>query len=211
VQQSAASAASANYVWATQRARWLASRVAEHFDEERTQLLPALRIEPADGLNAVRDMTLSDTESWSIGRRLLTGVKGSYGGLVMFGMLGSLVGFTLLNPISIGAALLLGRKGIGDERKRIVTKRQNDAKTSLRRYVDDVTFHVGKDSRDMLRGVQRTLRDHFTTRAEEMKRSLQESLKAAEKAAKASKAERDQRLAELDTQIRELETVRGLL
>jgi hypothetical protein len=211
VQQSAASAASANYVWATQRARWLASRVAEHFDEERTQLLPALRIEPADGLNAVRDMTLSDTESWSIGRRLLTGVKGSYGGLVMFGMLGSLVGFTLLNPISIGAAVLLGRKGISDERKRIVTKRQNDAKTSLRRYIDDVTFHVGKDSRDMLRGVQRTLRDHFTTRAEEMKRSLQESLKAAEKAAKASKAERDHRLAELDTQIKELETVRGLL
>jgi hypothetical protein len=211
VQQSAASAASANYVWATQRARWLASKVAEHFDEERTQLLPALRIEPADGLNAVRDMTLSDTESWGIGRRLLTGVKGSYGGLVMFGMLGSLVGFALLNPISIGAAVLLGRKGIGDERKRIVTKRQNDAKTSLRRYVDDVTFHVGKDSRDMLRGVQRTLRDHFTTRAEEMKRSLQESLKAAEKAAKASKAERDLRLAELDTQIRELETVRGLL
>lgn len=211
VRQSAASAASANYVWATQRARWLASRVAEHFDEERTQLLPALRIEPADGLNAVRDMTLGDTESWSVGRRLLTGVKGSYGGLVMFGMLGSLVGFALLNPISVGAAVLLGRKSIGDERKRIVTKRQNDAKTSLRRYVDDVTFHVGKDSRDMLRGVQRTLRDHFTTRAEEMKRSLQESLKAAEKAAKASKAERDHRLAELDTQISELETVRGLL
>jgi hypothetical protein len=211
VQQSAAAAASANYVWATQRARWLASKVAEHFDEERTQLLPALRIEPADGLNAVRDMALSDSESWSIGRRLLTGVKGSYSGLVMFGMLGSLVGFALLNPVSVGAAVLLGRRSIGEERKRIVTKRQNDAKTALRRYVDDVTFHVGKDSRDMLRGVQRTLRDHFTTRAEEMKRSLQESLKAAEKAAKASKAERERRLAELDAQIAELQSVRGLL
>jgi hypothetical protein len=210
VQQSAAAAASANYVWATQRARWLASRVAEHFDEERTQLLPALRIEPASGLKAVRDMTIGDAESWTIGRRLLTGVKGGYSGLVMFGMLGSLVGFALLNPISVGAAVLMGRRTIGEERKRIVTKRQNDAKTALRRYIDDVTFHVGKDSRDMLRGVQRTLRDHFTTRAEEMKRSLQESLKAAEKATKASKAERDRRLAELDAQIAELETVRGL-
>lgn len=211
VQQSAATAASDNYVWATQRARWLAKRVAEHFDEERTQLLPALRIEPADGLNAVRDMTIGDAESWTVGRRLLTGVKGGYAGLLMFGMLGTLVGFALLNPVSIGAAVLLGRRSIGDERKRIVTKRQNDAKTALRRYIDDVTFHVGKDSRDMLRGVQRTLRDHFTTRAEEMKRSLQESLKAAEKAAKASKAERDRRLAELDAQIAELTTVRGLL
>jgi hypothetical protein len=211
VRQSAAAAASANYVWATQRARWLAGRVAEHFDEERTHALPVLEIEQADGLHAVRDMTIGDAESWTIGRRLLVGVKGGYSGLLMFGMFGSLVGLALLNPISIGAAVLLGRRGIGDERKRIVTKRQNDAKTSLRRYIDDVTFHVGKDSRDMLRGVQRVLRDHFTTRAEEMKRSLQESLKAAEKAAKASKAERDRRLAELDAQIKELETVRGLL
>jgi hypothetical protein len=156
-------------------------------------------------------MTISDTESWTVGRRLLTGVKGGYAGLLMFGMLGTLVGFALLNPVSIGAAVLLGRRSIGDERKRIVTKRQNDAKAALRRYIDDVTFHVGKDSRDMLRGVQRVLRDHFTTRAEEMKRSLQESLKAAEKAAKASKAERDRRLAELDAQIKELEVVGGLL
>jgi hypothetical protein len=211
VQQSAAAAASANYVWATQRARWLATKVAEHFDSERTQLLPSLRIEQADGLNAVRDITISDTESWTVGRRLLTGVKGGYAGLLMFGMLGTLVGFALLNPVSIGAAVLLGRRSIGDERKRIITKRQNDAKNALRRYIDDVTFHVGKDSRDMLRGVQRVLRDHFTTRAEEMKRSLQESLKAAEKAAKASKAERERRLAELDAQIKDLETVRGLL
>jgi hypothetical protein len=211
VQQSAASSASANFVWATQRARWLARRVAEHFDEQRTELLPALRIEPADGLQAVRDMTVSDAESWTVGRRLLTGVKGGYAGLLMFGMLGTLVGFTLLNPVSVGAAVLLGRRSIGDERKRIVTKRQNDAKAALRRYIDDVTFHVGKDSRDMLRGVQRVLRDHFTARAEEMKRSLQESLKAAEKAAKASKAERERRLAELDAQISELETVRRLL
>jgi hypothetical protein len=211
VRQSAASAASANFVWATQRARWLAKKVAEHFDEERTHLLPALRIAPADGLGAVRDMAVSDSESWTVGRRLLTGVKGGYAGLLMFGMLGTLVGFALLNPVSIGAAVLLGRRSIGDERKRIVAKRQNDAKAALRRYIEDVTFHVGKDSRDMLRGVQRVLRDHFTTRAEEMKRSLQESLKAAEKAAKASKAERERRLAELDAQIDELNTVRGLL
>ena len=104
-------------------------------------------------------------------------MKGGYAGLLMFGMLGTLVGFSLLNPISVGAAVLMGRKTVGDERKRIVTKRQTDAKAALRRYIDDVTFHVGKDSRDMLRGVQRVLRDHFTAQAEEMKRSLQESLR----------------------------------
>jgi hypothetical protein len=117
------------------------------------------------------------------------------------------VGFALLNPISVGAALLMGRKSVGEERKRIVTKRQNDAKAALRRYVDDVTFHVGKDSRDMLRGVQRVLRDHFTAQAEQMKRSLQESLKAAETSVKATKAERDARLAEIAAELARLDAV----
>lgn len=215
VEQSAAAAASANYIWATQRARWLAQRVAEHFDEERTQVLPALRIEPSDALRSVRAMNMRDVESWGLGKRMLTGMKGGYMGLLMFGMLGTMVGFTLLNPISIGAGLLLGRKSIGDERQRLITKRQNDAKNALRRYVDDVTFHVSKDSRDMLRGVQRVLRDHFTAQAEQMKRSLQESLRAAEKSVKATQAERDARLAEIGAELARLakvaEQVRTLL
>ncbi len=209
VEQSTAAAASANYLWATQRARWLAQRVADHFAEEQTQLLPALRIEPSDALRSVRGMTMREGEAFGVGRRLLTGVKGGYMGMLMFGMLGTLVGFTLLNPISIGAGLLMGRRTIGDERKRIVTKRQNDAKAALRRYIDDVTFHVSKDSRDMLRGVQRVLRDHFTAQAEQMKRSLQESIQVAEKSVKASKAERDARLTEIKAELATLDAVRA--
>jgi len=207
VEQSAAAAASANYVWATQRARYLAQKVAEHFDEERTHLLPAMRIEPSDAIRSVRSMTIKDNESLTIGRRLMTGMRGGYTGLLMFGMIGTFVGFSLLNPLSVGAAVLMGRKTIGDERKRIVQKRQNDAKTALRRYVDDVTFHVGKDSRDMLRGVQRVLRDHFTAQAEQMKRSLSESLKTAEASVKSTKAERDARLAEIGAELSRLEGV----
>ncbi len=98
-------------------------------------------------------------------------------GMLMFGMLGTFIGFaTLINPLGIGAGVMMGGKTIGDERKRIITRRQNEAKTAVRRYVDDVTFQVGKDSRDRLRAVQRDLRDHFTEQAEQLKRSLQESL-----------------------------------
>ncbi len=211
VEQSAAAAASANYLWATQRARWLAQRVADHFAEEQTQLLPALRIEPSDAIRTVRGMTVRDGEEFGVGRRLLTGVKGGYMGMLMFGMLGTFVGFAMLNPIAIGAGLLMGRKSVGDERKRIVTKKQNDAKAALRRYIDDVTFHVTKDSRDMLRGVQRVLRDHFTAQAEQMKRSLQESIQVAEKSVKASKVDRDARLAEIKVELADLDAVRALV
>jgi tRNA U34 5-carboxymethylaminomethyl modifying GTPase MnmE/TrmE len=41
VQQQVASAASANFVWATERARWLARQVATHFDDQREAVLPA--------------------------------------------------------------------------------------------------------------------------------------------------------------------------
>ena len=78
----------------------------------------------------------------------------------------------------------------------------------MRRYVDDVTFQVAKDSRDLLRAVQRDLRDHFTAQAEQLKRSLQESQQAAERAVKASRAEREARLTEIATELEQLERVR---
>jgi Dynamin family len=205
VEQTAANAASANYVWATQRARWLAGRVAEHFDEDSAHLLPSLRIEPTDPLRSVRTLTMREAEQFGLGRRLLTGVRGGYMGVLMFGMLGTVAGLAMFNPLSVGAGVLLGRRAVVDEKKRVIAKRQSDAKAALRRYIDDVTFHTTKDSRDMLRGVQRTLRDHFTAQADEMKRSVQESLRSAEKAVKASKAERDARLTEINAELSRLD------
>jgi gas vesicle protein len=136
-------------------------------------------------------------------------MRGGYMGMLMFGMLGTFLGFaTLINPIGVGAGLVMAGKSIGDERKRIVTKRQNEAKAAARRYVDDVTFQVGKDSRDRLRAVQRDLRNHFTEQAEQLKRSLAESQQAAERAVKASQAERAARQAEITAQLEALEQVR---
>jgi hypothetical protein len=209
VQQEVASAASANFLWATQRARWLAHQVAEHFAGDRDQLLPALRNDPSDALRSVRPMAAPDRSPVGLGNKALTAMRGGYGGLLMFGMAGTFLGFaSIINPLGIGAAIMMGGKSIGDERKRLLTKRQNEAKAAVRRYVDDVTFQVAKDSRDRLRLVQRDLRDHFTAQAEQLKRSLQESQQGAERAVKASRGEREARLAEIVTALEQLETVR---
>ncbi|MGH4011787.1 MAG: dynamin family protein [Pseudonocardiaceae bacterium] len=207
VEQEVSSAASANLVWATQRARWLATQVADHFAEDEERLLPKLRTEVADALGEVRAMQLREGESFGIGRRALTGLRGGYVGVLMFGMLGTLVGLSLINPFSVGAGLLLGGKTITDERRRIVSRRQNDAKTAVRRYIDDVIFQASKETRDMLRRVQRDLRDHFTTQAEETNRSLTDSLRAAERAVKTSKGDREGRLAEIKSELERLETL----
>jgi hypothetical protein len=205
VQQQVAAGASANFVWATQRARWLAQQVATHFDDQREAILPALRTEAGESLRTVREMKVREGESWSLGHQALTGLRGGYIGVLMFGFIGTMVGLTLLNPISIGAGLLLGGKTISDERRRVVARRQAEAKTVVRRYVDDVTFQVGKDSRDMLRGVQRDLRDHFTALAEQLNRSLKESLTSAERSVTTTQGETEQRLAEIETEVAKLE------
>lgn len=125
----------------------------------------------------------------------------------MFGFLGTMVGLALPNPISVGAGLLMGGKTLTDERRRVVTRRQAEAKTVVRRYVDDVTFQVGKDSRDLLRGVQRDLRDHFTELAEQLTRSLRETLSAAERSVTSSKEDRTRRLAEIADELTKLTTL----
>ncbi|MDN5750136.1 MAG: dynamin family protein, partial [Pseudonocardia sp.] len=205
VEQQAAAAASANYIWATQRARWLSAQVAQHFSEDTPEVLPELRTEASDALSAVRGMKLRENEEWNLQQKALTGLRGGYIGVLMFGLLGTFVGLSLVNPFSLGAGLLLGGKTISDERRRIVTRRQNEARQAVRRYIDDVTFQVGKDSRDMLRQVQRDLRDHFTAEAEQTSRSLQQSLRATEGSLKSSKADRQKRLTQIKDDLQRLE------
>ena len=154
-------------------------------------------------------MAAPAAEAQGLGVKALTGLRGGYMGMLMFGMFGTLVGFaSVINPLGIGAGVMMGAKSLGDERKKLVTRRQNEAKAAMRRYVDDVTFQVAKDSRDRLRAVQRDLRDHFTAQADQLKRSLLESQQAAERAVKASKAEREARLAEIVTEVEQLNVVR---
>ncbi|MDN5918258.1 MAG: dynamin family protein [Pseudonocardia sp.] len=209
VEQEVATAASANFLWATQRVRDLAQLVANHFSDDRDQLLPALRDTPPEGLRSVRTMTLQAGGELSLGNKLLTGLKGGYMGMLMFGMIGTFVGFaSLINPLGVGAGLVMGGKTLRDERKRVVTKRQGEARTAVRRYVDDITFQASKDSRDRLRAVQRDLRDHFTEQAEQLKRSLQESVTAAERAVQASRSEAETRCKEIATELERLDVVR---
>ncbi|MGE0299160.1 dynamin family protein [Pseudonocardia sp.] len=209
VEQEVTSAASANFVWSTQRARALAARVAEHFAGEREPLMPVLRQDESDALRSVRAISVRASDPWTAGQKALTGLRGGYSAMVMFGMLSTFVGFaSVINPLSVGAALFMSGKAVGDERKRLVTKRRNDAKTAIRRHVDDVTFQLTADTRTRLRGIQRELRDHFTEQADQLKRSLAESQQSADRALRASKAEREARIPVLTAELEKVEKAR---
>ncbi len=128
-------------------------------------------------------------------------MRGSYGGVLMFGMLTSFAGLGMFNPLSLGAGLLLGRKAYKEDMENRMLRVRNEAKMNMRRFVDDVSFVVGKESRDRLKGIQRQIRDHYRGIANQTTRSLNESLQATLTAAKLEENERNSRVAELERQL----------
>jgi hypothetical protein len=205
--QQVASAASANFVWAAERARWLSTQVAEHFAEGADIALPELRFSDEGMAAKVNPLEQPEAEKFGVGQKLFSGMRGGYGGLLMVGMATTVAGIGMLNPLSLGAGLLFGGKTVRDERKRLLSRRQNDAKVAVRKHIDEVTFQVGKDSRDMLRLAQRQLRDHFSALAEEVSTSLAGSVAAAQSAVKTTTSERERRIRDLKA---ELARINGL-
>jgi hypothetical protein len=199
--QQISSAASANFVWAAERARWLAGQVGEHFAEGADIAPPELRFDDEGIAGKVNQLEQPEHEKFSIGNQLFSGSRGGYGGMLMVGMASTLAGFALLNPVSIGAGLLFGGKTLRDEKKRMLQKRRSDAKNAVRKHIDEVTFQVGKDSRDMLRRMQRQLRDHFSALAEEVSTSISASVNAAQSAVKTTTSEREKRIRDLKAEI----------
>ena len=197
LEEQAAAAVATNFLWATERARWLAAQVAGLFEEDGAQALPRLRTARAAAPEVIAEIERPGGEKFGVGQQAFVGLRGGYMGTLMAGMASTFMGLSLLNPFSAAAGLLMGGKMVRDESRRLLDRRRMEAKNTVRRYVDDVSFQVGKQSRDMLRYVQRDLRDHFTARSDELARSAQESLIAAERALQAGEAERQQRIADL--------------
>lgn len=199
--QRVSAAASANFVWTSQRVRWLAGQVANHFGADGAAVLPTIGQHTPTGIAQAEEFALPEAESFGFAQKWITGMRGGYGGTLMVGMMSTIAGLALLNPLSIAAGLMLGRKTVKDERKRMVQRRQNEAKAAVRRYVDDVLFQLGKESRDLLRQSQRMLRDHFTRIAEELSRSLSESSLAARRAVQTDQADRERRILDLEAEL----------
>ncbi len=199
----------ANHKVVVDRSSNLSREVAEHFELAGGELLEDLHVaNPTQALSRVGVEPQLEMKEQTIGGQGLTVVRGSYSGFLMFGVLGSLVAIPMMTPIALGVGLLMGRKGLKDEKERQLTQRRAQAKNAIRRYCDEVSFQVSKDSKDTLRRVQRQLRDHYSTRAEELNRSTQEALKAATEAAKVGTAERANRQKDLAAELNRIRSLR---
>jgi hypothetical protein len=125
--------------------------------------------------------------------------------VLMVGLVTGLAGLALLNPFSVAAGVLLGRKAYKDDADVRRQRRQSEAKAAVRRHLDEVVFQVGKQLKDRLRLVQRTLRDLITDTVQELSRTLAEALSNAQQASRVAAAQREARIRTLRQQVDRVE------
>jgi replication fork clamp-binding protein CrfC len=204
VENAVATAVGDNFVWAYQRAEALAEEVARTFVQAGLDAVKMPEVSARQmgaGLSGLKSLARLESKPIGVGHKAITSMRGSYGGVLMFGMLTSVAGLGMFNPLSLGAGLLLGRKAYREDMENRMLRVRNEAKTNMRKFVDDVSFVVGKESRDRLKGIQRQLRDHYREIANQTTRSLNESLQATIAAARLEETERNARIGELQRQL----------
>lgn len=192
VENAIATAVGDNFVWAYQRSEALADDVARSFADAGLDSVLSAELSPhVMGTDFGRLKALGRMESKPLrrGHKMIIGMRGSYGGVVMIGMLSSVVGLGLFNPLSVGAGLILGRMAYKEDKQNRLLRVRSEAKANVRRFVDDISFVVSKQSRDRLKMIQRLLRDHYREIAEEITRSLTESLQATIAAAQVAETD----------------------
>jgi len=200
----------ANYTMLQRRAGEIAARVAELFSADGHDIAVQLDVlDPTELLKAVEasaDVDLAEGDGLSTGMSTL---RSSYGGALMFGMFGQMVGLALINPVGVVAGIIFGGKAYRDEKNRALAQRRSQAKNAHRKYTDELAFEVGKDSRDTVRRIQRQLRDQFTARAEELYRSTTEALHKAQQAIEIDAKTRTKRLPDVEAELGRIRALRN--
>ncbi|MGH3435825.1 MAG: GTPase [Sciscionella sp.] len=190
--ESLGSAAETNFSWFTERARWVAGRVAEEFPVRDEAISPESVLGlPEEADEGCGELERPHLERFGIGQVVFTGMRGSYGGVLMFGLMTSLAGMPLINPLSLGAGAAFAGKSIRDESESRLRRRQLAARTAAQRYIDDFFIQFNKYCKDIGRDVHRTLRDRVTELTEQAQDGILRSARAAADAAAAEAAQRE--------------------
>ncbi|MEV6557849.1 dynamin family protein [Nocardia sp. NPDC051756] len=199
-----------NFVMAHYRSVELSEQVASKFlADNRAAPLPNMRLEnPGEVLEQVQSLEPLESAKARVGQQFLSALRGSYGGVLMVGLVTSILKMSLVNWYSIGAGVLLGINALWDERKNLKARRRAEAKVAVARLMDDVIFQVSKESRNRLRAMQRVLRDHFTEIAGDNAKQADEALRLAESAYQKYGDHSGDRIKQVDGQIGKLRGLR---
>lgn len=209
---SIADAVSETFEWLDQRVQRLAIVCADEFPRNFGDVVPEVTLpttseplervpEPKVPAGAFRPLD-----------QALSGLRGSYAGLLMLGIISSRVipglGNNLFNPLAISAGLLIGARTLTEEKDNRLLRRQAEAKSTIHRYVEQLIFQVNKDIRDSIRTVHRHLHAHFMDITEQAQADVSQSIQDIRRSAERKAIEQDQRTKETTKKLEELALLR---
>ncbi|MEU4341612.1 Isoniazid-inducible protein iniA [Nocardia sp. NPDC023852] len=187
----------------------LADTVAVKFADEERQSVPHFRIAGTEsGLGGYGRLEEIDSAKGSVAQRAVNALRGSYSGVLMIGVATTLAGLALVNPWSIIAGVLLGGHTVWEDFKSVRQRRRLEAKIAVGKLMDEVSLQVGKESKQRLREVQRTLRDHFTDVAEARTRKANDAIADAAHTVDRHEADRRDQLSAIAADLEHLQRIR---
>jgi hypothetical protein len=196
-------AAIGTYDYLADRAAELTERVGQQFQRDADTPIAFSIAAPVAALESIR-LGGEFVDKGVRASTILSAARGSYGGMLMFGMAGSLLSITVAAPVMLVLSLGLGRRAVREERTRRHQQHQSEARAALHRYAQEVSLVVGKECKDALRRTQRLLRDEFSARALSLHQSTTAALAQAERARDLNAAEAAERQRAVSQEIGEL-------
>lgn len=198
LEENLSEAAERNFAWLIERAEWIATAIAANFPPDQPGIYPESTFEvPRDLFDAVTRPQMPAFERFTATQKVHSGLRGSYGGVLMAGLITSLAGMPVINAVSLAVGGVFGTRSLKDESQVRLKRRQAAAKVAAQRHVDDFFLKFGKDAKDIARRVQRRLRDHFTAVTEELQESIVSSARTARQAVDRDAAELTRELEQL--------------
>jgi hypothetical protein len=211
LRQRLAAEALENYALFVRRAKEVAAAVSEHFALAEADVIRVREVSAPVELIGEFAVDSKFVSKKNKGGGLATFQK-AYSGMLMFTMLTHLAGLailpTILPVVGLAPAMLMGRAGLMDDRRRKLEQRRGEAKVTVRRFIDDFNMQVGKDSRDAVRHVQRELRSACAERVTELQRSASEALTAAQASVNSTESASTQRV-RIDSDLATLASLRS--
>lgn len=199
-----------NFEWLDERRRQLTERLVRELRAEYGEAFPnSERITPPDLLHAVTEPKQPTAGKHRKSDQVLTGLRGSYAGVLMFGMISTqLLGLpSLINVLSISAGMVLGSRSLTEEKDTRLQRRQAEAKSSAQRYIEQVVFHVNKESKDAIRNTHRELHSHFSEVTEQAQNEVNQEIKSIKRSAERSAVDQDRRARDIRAKLDELSSL----
>jgi len=194
-----------HYLQIQAQADAVAQEVAGHFDAAAEGLAPRLEVA---GPEAVRDARPAEFQFERLSRMELgmLAMRGTTSSVVIASMVGTFMAFAapVLLPAAAVLAFTVTRTTFRQAREAHLRANRAAATRAVYAFLEEAELVARKDSRDMLRRVNRRLRDYFSARAEELHTTAKQNLEAAAGAIKADRQSRRERLEQLDADLQRL-------